>query len=343
MPGLFDPLPLRGLTLKNRVMMSPMIQVSAGEDGRATDWHLVHYGSRAVGGAALLMVEATAVTPEGRITTEDLGLWSDAQVEGLARVASFCRSQGAKIGIQLAHAGRKAWSRERGLGPQGAVAPSALPFEADWPTPHELSPAEIEGLVVAFRRAAERALKAGFDVVEMHAAHGYLLNEFLSPLANRRVDAFGGSLDNRLRLPLAVVASVREVWGQRPLFVRVSATDYAAGGIDLARMVEIARALREAGVDLLDVSSGGVTPEQPASWPGYQIPFAETIRREAGLPTAAVGLITTTTMAEEVVRNGRADLVVLGRELLRNPYWPLPAARSLGGDLPWPHQYERAR
>jgi NADPH2 dehydrogenase len=343
MPGLFDPYAIREVTLKNRIMMSPMIQVSAGDDGRATDWHVVHYGSRAVGGAGLLMVEATAVTPEGRITTEDLGLWSDEQVAGLARVVAFCQSQGAKIGVQLAHAGRKAWSRRQGVGPQTAVAPSSLSFEEDWPAPHELSPDEMEALVVAFRRAAQRASRAGFDVLELHAAHGYLLNQFLSPLANRRLDAYGGSLANRLRFPLAIVASVRAVWGPRPLFVRISATDYAAGGIDLPQMIEIARALRQAGIDLLDVSSGGVTPKQPGSWPGYQVPFAEAIRREAGVPTAAVGLITTPTLAEEIVRNERADLVVLGRELLRQPYWPLHAAKALGKDVIWPHQYERAR
>jgi len=320
-----------------------MIQESADREGFARDWHLVHYGSRAVGGAGLIMFEATAVESRGRIMERDLGIWDDRHVAGLARIVSFCQAQGAKVGIQLAHAGRKAWSRSNGVGPEEAVAPSPIPFDEGWPAPHALEPGEIEDLVRTFAVAAQRALAAGFDVVELHGAHGYLVNQFLSPLTNRREDAYGGDLNGRLRFPLAVVAAVREIWRGKPLFMRVSATDYAPGGIDLPQMVEIARHLKAAGIDLIDVSSGGTLTVAPAAWRGYQIPYAATIRREADVLTAAVGLITKPETAEEVIRNGRADLVVLGRELLRQPYWPLHAARELGVEVPWPAQYERAR
>ncbi len=343
MPGLFDSFTVRGVTLRNRIMMSPMIQVSATSEGYATDWHLVHYGARAVGGVGLIMVEATAVESRGRITECDLGLYEDGQVEMLRRIVAFCRAAGAKVGVQLAHAGRKAWSRNEGIGPEQAVGPGAEPFEPHWPTPHGLTTQEIADIVRAFAKAAVRARAAGFDVIELHGAHGYLLNQFISPLSNKRTDEYGGDRGRRLRLPCEVVAAVREVWGDRPLFMRLSASDYAPGGVDLAEIVAVARALQAAGVDLIDVSSGGATPKQPPSWRGYQIPFAEAIRREAGVPTAAVGLITKPELAEEAVRNGRADLIALGRELLRNPYWPLYAARELGVDVSWPVQYERAK
>lgn len=324
-------------------MMSPMIQLSASREGIASDWHLAHYGARAVGGVGLIMLEATAVESRGRITEYDLGIWDDRHVEGLARIVSFCKAHGAAIGVQLAHAGRKAWSRNNGIGPEQAVGPSALPFEPHWPMPRELSAEEIEDLVDLFANAARRAVAAGFDVVELHGAHGYLINQFISPLSNLRDDEYGGDDERRLTFPRRVAQAVREVWGDRPLFMRVSATDYADGGIDIHRMVKIARAMNEVGVDLIDCSSGGTTPQQPPAWRGYQIPFAETIRRQAGVMTAAVGLITKPELAEEIVRNGRADLVALGRELLRHPYWPLDAARELGVDLPWPVQYERAK
>ena len=343
MPGLFDPLVIRSVQVRNRVMMSPMIQVSANADGTATDWHLVHYGARAVGGVGLVMLEATAVESRGRITERDLGLYDDRHVEGLARIVAFCHEHGARVGVQLAHAGRKAWSRSGGVGPEQAVGPSALPFEPHWPTPRALSAAEIQDIVRSFAEAARRAKAAGFDVVELHGAHGYLINQFISPLSNRREDEYGGSLVGAMRFPCEVVQAVREVWGDRPLFMRVSALDYAEGGIDLAQMVTVAKVLKAAGVDLIDVSSGGATPAQPQAWRGYQVPFAETIRREAGLPTAAVGLISKPELAEEIIRNGRADLVALGRELLRQPYWPLHAARELGVDVDWPVQYERAK
>ncbi len=344
MPHLFSPLSLRGLTLRNRIVMSPMCMYSAPEDGRPTDWHLAHYLARAVGGAGLLITEATAVESRGRISQNDLGLWEDDQIEPLARIVRLVQAEGPAMGVQLAHAGRKAWSPLKGYGPEVSVAPSALPFAEDWQTPHELTTEELDPIVAAWQAAAQRADAAGFDLVEIHAAHGYLNHEFLSPLSNRRADEYGGSLANRMRFPLRVVEAVRQVWPERkPLFVRVSATDWADGGLTPDEIVVVARELRTRGVDLVDCSSGGTLPTAPPSGPGYQLPFAEKIRREAGVPTAAVGLITTPELADEIVRNGRADLVTLGRELLRHPYWPLDAARTLGHEIAWPRQYRRAR
>jgi 2,4-dienoyl-CoA reductase-like NADH-dependent reductase (Old Yellow Enzyme family) len=318
---------------------------TAGHDGLVIDWHLVHYTARATGGAGLLIVEATAVEPRGRISQNDLGLWDDAQIEPLARMARLVQAEGAVIGIQLAHAGRKAWSAAKGHGPEQPVAPSPLPFDEDWQVPHELAPAEIDQIVDAWRRAAARARAAGFDLVEIHAAHGYLNHEFLSPLSNRRTDDYGGALENRARLLLRVVEAVRQVWPEeKPLFVRVSATDWAEGGLVPDEVVSVARKLRTLGVDLVDCSSGGLMPAAPPGiGPGYQVPFAKKVRREAGIATAAVGLITKPELADEIVRNGRADLVALGRELLRHPHWPLDAARVLGHEVSWPRQYRRAR
>jgi 2,4-dienoyl-CoA reductase-like NADH-dependent reductase (Old Yellow Enzyme family) len=347
MPHLFDPLTLRGLTLKNRIMMSPMCQYSAKEDGLPNDWHFVHYATRAVGGVGLILLEATAVEGRGRISAMDLGIWNDRQVAPLARLVSVCHDLGAHAGIQLAHAGRKAWSMpsgQRGYGPEQPVAPSPLGFEPDWNEPNALTSAGIDQVIAAFKNAARRALDAGFDVIEIHAAHGYLLNEFLSPLSNQRKDEYGGSPENRVRLLHRVVAAVREVWpATHPLFVRVSVSDYTAGGMDVAQMVEIARTLPELGVDLLDCSSGGVVPAPIPVGPGYQVPFAHRIKRDTDIPTAAVGLITSPGMADEIIRNSRADIVVLGRELLRQPYWPLEAASVLGQDVEWPVQYRRAK
>ncbi|HEX2987582.1 MAG TPA: NADPH dehydrogenase NamA [Chloroflexota bacterium] len=345
MAHLFDPITLRGLTLKNRIAMAPMCQYSAGPEGMPNDWHLVHYVSRAIGGVGLVIVEATAVEPVGRISERDLGIWDDRQTEALARIVSLCHERGARIGIQLGHAGRKAWSEKRAFGPEQPVAPSAIPFDEDWNTPRALGAEEIDRIVAAFRKAARRATDAGFDVVELHAAHGYLINQFLSPLSNKRDDQYGGSLEGRMRLLHRVVAEVREIWPERsPLFVRVSASDYTPGGMDIEQMVEIARTLGERGVDLVDTSSGGVAPAAPPSiFPGYQVPFAHRIKRDAGIATGTVGLITRPEMAEEIVRNKRADLVILGRELLRHPYWPLEAARELGVELDWPIQYRRAK
>lgn len=331
--------------MRNRIVMSPMCMYCAAGDGRATDWHLAHYVARAIGGAGLLITEATAVEPRGRISQGDLGLWDDAQVEPMARIVRLAQAEGAAAGVQLAHAGRKAWSGDRGHGPEIPVAPSALAFAEEWRAPNALSLAEIDQIVAAWQSAAARAGDAGFDVVEIHAAHGYLNHQFLSPLSNTRDDEYGGSLDSRMRFLLRVVEAVRQVWPQdKPLFVRVSVTDWADGGLTPDEVVVVARELLGRGVDLIDCSSGGSVPVVPSGiGPGYQVPFAEKIRREAGIATATVGLITAPELADEIVCNGRADLVALGRELLRHPYWPLDAAQKLGHEITWPRQYRRAR
>ncbi|HET6578056.1 MAG TPA: NADH:flavin oxidoreductase/NADH oxidase [Gemmatimonadales bacterium] len=350
--ALFEPLALRGVELKNRIVVSPMCQYSS-TDGLANDWHLVHLGSRAVGGAGLVMTEATAVTPEGRISPADLGIWSNAHIEVLARCARFIREHGAAAGIQLAHAGRKAstappWDGggrvSEETGGWRPVAPSPLPFRPGDPPPRALDRAGVGATAEAFVAAARRALAAGFQVVELHAAHGYLLHEFLSPLSNHRDDEYGGTFDNRVRLLLEVTRAVREVWpADLPLFVRISATDWAEGGWDLEQSVELCRRLARLGVDLIDCSSGGLVPGvRIPSGPGYQVEFAERIRREAGVATGAVGLITSAEQAEAVVAEGRADVVLMARQLLRDPYWPLRAAKALGVPAAWPVQYLRA-
>ena len=352
-PGLFTPLVLRGLTLRNRVAVSPMCQYSS-TDGFADDWHLVHLGARAVGGAGLVLLEATAVAPEGRISPRDLGLWDVAHVDALARIVAFIDAQGAAAGVQLAHAGRKASTRPpwegRGTVPPAeggweVVAPSAVPFSADYPHPRAMTLGDIRGVVDGFAAAARRARRAGFRVVELHAAHGYLLHQFLSPLSNRRDDAYGGPFAHRARLTLEVAEAVRAEWpGDLPLFVRLSATDWADGGWDEAQTVELARLLAARGVDLVDCSTGGLVPgAKIPDAPGYQVRFAERVRREAGVATGAVGLITTPEQADAVVRGGRADLVLLARQLLRDPNWPLRAAKALGVPVRWPVQYERAK
>jgi 2,4-dienoyl-CoA reductase-like NADH-dependent reductase (Old Yellow Enzyme family) len=356
MAHLFDPLPLRSLTLAHRIVVSPMCQYSS-VDGFSNDWHLVHLGSRAVGGAALVMTEAAAVVAEGRISPQDLGIYDDGHVAGLAHIVRFVHSQKTLAGIQIAHAGRKGSTRrpwEQGAGAAAAippesggwipVGPTAEPFADGYPTPRPIAAAEIPAIVAAFRTAAGRALEAGFDIVEIHAAHGYLLHEFYSPLVNTRTDDYGGSYDNRVRLCLEVVDAVRAVWPERlPLLVRISATDWKDGGWDLEQSVELARRLRARAVDLVDCSSGGAVHDQqiPVA-PGYQVPFAETIRRDAGIATGAVGLITTAHQADEIIRNGQADVVLIARQLLRDPYWPLHAADELGQVVPWPPQYLRA-
>ena len=324
-------------------------------DGVATDWHLVHLGSRAVGGAGAVIAEATAVEARGRISPGDVGLWEDAQVEPLARMTRFVSSQGAVPGIQLAHAGRKASTASPwdGGGPLGlaqggwtVVAPSAQPFAEGHPLPEALTPAGIAGVVQAFVAAAKRALAAGFELVEIHAAHGYLLHQFLSPLSNHRTDPFGGSFENRIRLLLEVVDGVRAVWPEQlPLWVRVSATDWAeSGGWDLPQTVALAMLLKNRGVDLLDCSSGGTLPHAKIPvGPGFQVPFAEVVRREAGIATGAVGLITEPEQAERILAENRADVVLIGRAFLKDPYWPLHAAKALGAELTWPAQYRRAK
>ena len=351
--GLFTPFTLRSLTLRNRIVVSPMCQYSS-EDGFATDWHLVHLGSRAVGGAAVVMAEATAVSPEGRISPHDLGIWKDGHIDALARITRFIAAQGAIAGIQLAHAGRKAsvdapWRGGRVLdehegGWRPILAPSAEAFSARTPVPVEMGHDHIERIIGDFRRAAERALASGFQVIELHGAHGYLLHEFLSPLSNKRTDRYGGSFENRIRFTLETVDAVRQVWPESlPLLMRLSATDWTEGGWDIEQSVELSRILRTRGVDLVDTSTGGnVAGTKIPVGPGYQVEFAERIRRDAGIPTGAVGMITDPHQAEEIIQGGKADVVVLARELLRNPYWPLRAARVLGVKVTWPSQYERA-
>jgi 2,4-dienoyl-CoA reductase-like NADH-dependent reductase (Old Yellow Enzyme family) len=351
--SLFSPLSIRGLTLRNRIAVSPMCQYSC-EDGFATDWHLVHLGSRAVGGAALVIAEATAVEVRGRISPGDLGIWKDEHIAPLSRIAQFVRSQGAIPGIQLAHAGRKAssnvpWEQHGALIPENAggwrpVAPSPIPFYAQDPPPLDLIQADIDGIVAAFAAAARRALAAGFQVVEIHGAHGYLIHEFLSPLSNRRTDEYGGSLDHRLRFALDVTRAVRAVWPESlPLFIRISASDWIEGGWTIDDSVELASRVKTLGVDLVDCSSGGLAPGAKITLgPGYQVPFAARIRRDTGIRTGAVGLITDPKQADGIIRTGEADLVLLAREFLRDPYWPLHAARSLNIALDPPIQYKRA-
>lgn len=344
MSTLLSPYSLRRVTLRNRIVMSPMCQYSAGEDGQVTDWHLVHYGSRAAGGVGLVMVEATAVEPRGRISTQDLGLYDPRQLPGLRRLVEFIHSQGAAAGIQIAHAGRKAFSASKGRGPQHPVAPSAVPFAEGWIVPHELSADEMDRVEQAFVQAARWAAEVGFDVLELHAAHGYLLHEFLSPLSNRRADEHGGSLEGRMRFPLRVARAVREAWPQgRPMLVRLSTTDGIPGGFDVEQAVVVARALQEAGVDAIDCSSGGMAGATVPEYPGFNVPAARRLRHEAKIPTIAVGLITRPEHAEAILRQGDADLVALGRALLREPHWPLHAARTLGDAAPWPRQYLRAK
>jgi 2,4-dienoyl-CoA reductase-like NADH-dependent reductase (Old Yellow Enzyme family) len=349
---LFEPLTIGNVTLRNRIVVSPMCEYSA-VDGLPNDWHLVHLGSRAVGGAGLVFTEATGVSAEGRISPGDTGLWNDAQQAAWTRIAAFVSSQGAVPGIQLAHAGRKGstevpWRGGKALtaeaGAWTPVAPSAIAFDSDYPMPAALDAAGIQKVIADFAAATRRAREAGFGVVEVHAAHGYLLHEFLSPLSNQRNDDHGGSLENRARLLREVVAAVRREWpAPKPLFVRVSATDWVAGGWDIDECVELARWLKTDGVDLIDCSSGGMAPHAkiPVA-PGYQVPFAARIRREAGIATGAVGMITTPAQAREILDHGDADLIIMAREFLRDPYFPRRAAQELGVEIKPPQQYLRA-
>jgi len=351
--GLFEPLKIRDITFANRIAVSPMCQYSC-VNGLANDWHFVHLGSRAVGGAGLVFTEATAVQTHGRISPQDLGLWSDAHIEPLVRIVRFIHGQGSVAGIQLAHAGRKASTARPWEGgamvPESAggwaevVAPSAISFAPNYPMPIELTVKGIAATVRAFGQAAQRAFEAGFRVIEIHAAHGYLLQEFLSPLSNHRTDDYGGSLKNRARIVREVVEAVRRNWPERyPLFIRISSTDWVEGGWDVQDSVEVARMLKPLGVDLIDCSSGGNAAQAKVPIaPGYQVSFAERIRNEAGVMTGAVGVITEPAQADEIIRKGQADLVLLAREMLRNPYWPLSAAAELGKSISWPVQYLRA-
>jgi 2,4-dienoyl-CoA reductase-like NADH-dependent reductase (Old Yellow Enzyme family) len=353
MTDLFSQLKLRDVVLKNRIAVSPMCQYSS-RDGFANEWHLVHLGSRAVGGAALVMTEATSVSPEGRISIDDLGIWKNEHIGYLKNITEFILQQNAVPGIQLAHAGRKSsrtspWKGNRLLsGPEGGwetVAPSAIPFSDDTAVPDALAPDGIGKVISDFRAAAIRAITAGFRVAEIHAAHGYLVHEFMSPLTNKRKDDYGGSFENRIRFLLDIVAAVRSVWPDGyPLFVRISASDWRDGGWTLDDSVSLAAILKDRGIDLLDCSSGGIVPGLaiPAG-PGYQVQFAEQIRKKTGIATGAVGIITTPVQAESIISSGQADIVSLAREFLRDPYFPLRAASELGDDVQWPAQYERAK
>jgi 2,4-dienoyl-CoA reductase-like NADH-dependent reductase (Old Yellow Enzyme family) len=352
MARLFDPFTLRGLVLRNRIAIPAMCQYLA-RDGLAGDWHFVHYGTRAVGGAGLIVSEAVAVDPRGRISSGDLGLWDDGQVDPLARIVRFAEEQGCPMAAQLAHAGRKgsvgrAWEAQATIPEDGGgwplVAPSPIRFSEAHATPAELDAAGIAAIVGQFAAAARRAHAAGFSAVEIHAAHGYLLHQFLSPLANRRGDGYGGDFDQRVRFLLEVVDAVRETWPERlPLIVRLSATDWIDGGWTPEETVALCRMLKTRGVDLIDVSTGGIAPNAniPAG-PGFQAGFATRVRREAGIPSAAVGLITAPAQADHIIRSDQADLVLIGREILRNPYWPMTAAHELGHAAAWPAPYLRA-
>jgi 2,4-dienoyl-CoA reductase-like NADH-dependent reductase (Old Yellow Enzyme family) len=354
MPHLFDPLKQRGVELKHRIVVSPMCQYSC-TDGFASDWHLVHLGARAVGRAAAVIAEATAVTADGRISPKDLGIWQDAHIDPLRRAFLFIEAQGSVPGIQLAHAGRKAstcepWNGGKPISPaQGGWAPiwapSPLAFAEGYQAPHSLTVAQIAQIVEAFAAAARRAFAAGAKLIELHSAHGYLLHSFLSPLSNQRTDQYGGSFANRIRMVCEVVSAVRKVWPEQyPLWLRLSATDWTDGGWSVAESVELCRILHSLGVDLIDCSSGGnVHHALIPLGSGYQVAFAEQIRRQAVVPTGAVGMITEPAQADQIIRSGQADVVILARQFLREPYWPLLAARALGHDIQWPVQYERAK
>lgn len=353
MSKLFSPLKVREVEFKNRIFVSPMCQYSSFE-GMPNDWHFVHLSSRAVGGSGLIVVEAAAVSPEGRITPDDIGIWNDKQADEFLRITDFIKSQNCVAGIQLAHAGRKAstYTPWKGngkipieMGGWQTIAPSAIPFAENYPEPKELSKEEIKNVIDQFKSAAQRSIRAGFKVIEIHMAHGYLVHEFLSPISNQRKDEYGGSLDNRCRFAIEVAKSVREVIPSSiPLFVRISTTDWTEGGWNLEESIYLVKQLKEIGVDLIDCSSGGnVAKAKIPAGPGYQIPFSEKIKREANILTGGVGLITSPIQAEQIIATGQADAVFLAREFLRNPYWPLYAAKQLKVDVNWPVQYSRAK
>lgn len=332
---LFTSYTLKDVTLKNRIVMSPMCMYSSHEkDGKVQNFHKTHYTSRAVGGAGLLIVEATAVTPQGRISDRDLGIWDDEHIAGLRELVSLMKEEGTKTGIQLAHAGRKA------VVDGDILAPSPIAFDETYKQPKEMSVEDIKETVEAFRQGALRAKQAGFDIIEIHGAHGYLLNEFLSPITNKRTDEYGGSAENRYRFLKETITAVKEVW-DGPLFVRISANDYLEGGMDPEQYIEMTQWMKQDGVDLIDVSSGAVAPARIKAFPGYQVPFSDTIKHGADIPTGAVGLILSPAQADEIIQNDRADLIFLGRELLRDPYWPRTAAKELNYEITPPKQYER--
>ncbi len=338
MAGLFSSMQIKNMTLSNRIVMPPMCMYSAEQDGKVNEWHLLHYPTRAVGGAGLIIIEATAVEPRGRISPKDLGIWSNDHVEGLKRLVDMIHANGSQVVLQLAHAGRKCAVKEERI-----IAPSAIAFSEEYQNPESMSHEEIEEVIQAFKNGARRALKAGFDGIEIYAAHGYLINQFLSPLTNLRNDSYGGNEKKRSKFLREILTAVRDVWDpEKPVFLRVSAEEYHESGNHPNDVVAIVNAVKES-IDLVHVSSGGVIPATVPAYPGYQIAFAEIIKAKTGLPVIAGGLVTKAQMAEEIIRNQRADLVFLGRELLRNPYWPLHAAKELGIDIPWPEQYERSK
>lgn len=354
MAELFKPLKIKSIELKNRIVISPMCEYSS-EDGFANDWHFVHLGSRAVGGAGLIITEATAISPEGRITPDDLGIWKDEHISELKKIVGFIHDNGSVAGVQLAHAGRKASHQSPWKGggriasnePQGwqTVAPSAIAYKEGTEAPIALDEAGLAKVLQDFKEATKRSIEVGFKVIELHAAHGYLLHQFLSPLTNKRTDYYGGSFENRIHFLLEVTAAVQEVWpADLPLFVRISATDWAEGGWTAAESVKLSAILKDKGVDLIDCSTAGLVSWQkiPAG-PGFQVPFAEQIKKETGILTGAVGLLTEAAQMEEIVAGGKADLVLIARESLRDPYFPLHAAQQLDVDLPWPNQYDRAK
>ncbi|HDR4422316.1 TPA: NADPH dehydrogenase NamA [Bacillus cereus] len=335
-PELFSPYTIKEVTLKNRIVMSPMCMYSSeNEDGQVTNFHLIHYGTRAAGQVGLVMIEATAVLPEGRISNKDLGIWDDSLIEGLHKTTTFIHDNGAKAAIQLAHAGRKAELET------DALAPSAIPFNETMKTPVEMSIQQIKKTILAFQEAAIRSKQAGFDVIEIHGAHGYLINEFLSPLSNKRTDEYGGSPENRYRFLREIIDSINEVWNG-PLFVRISANDYHPDGLMVQDYVPFTKWMKEQGVDVIDCSSGAVVPAHIDVYPGYQVQYAKHIKEHANIATGAVGLITTGAQAEQILNNNEADLIFIGRELLRNPYFPRMAANELGFELEEPYQYKRA-
>lgn len=353
MSHLFSPLKLRDLTISNRIFVSPMCQYSSS-NGKPNNWHFVHYGSRAVGGAGLVITEAMAITPEGKISPDDLGIWSNEHAEACIPLVDFIKAHGSTAGIQLAHAGRKAateapWLGGKPLDPDNRgwqpLAPSPIPFAPGYQTPREATADDLDKITQQFIEATHRSLAAGFQVVELHAAHGYLLHQFLSPLTNQRSDEFGGSLENRMRFPLQVAKAVRKTWPENlPMFVRISATDWIDGGWDVEQSIEFCRQLKQLGVDLIDCSSGGLAPDAVIpTGPGFQVPLATEIKNRVRIATGAVGLITDPVQAEQIIATKLADAVLLGRKLLDDPYWPLHAARVLGENHPWPVQYERAK
>lgn len=339
MTKLFSNIKIKNLELKNRIVMAPMCMVTSDDEGYAKDWHVIHYGSRAIGGTGLIILEATAVESRGRIKNGDLGIWNDSHIEGLAKIVETSKSLGAKVGIQLAHAGRKCEVKSEKI-----IAPSPLAFDSSYPTPAEMTEEDIRVVINTFKDGARRADEAGFDVIEIHGAHGYLINEFLSPLTNKREDKYGGNLENRTRFLKDIIREIKTVWpDNKPIILRVSAEEYVENGNHPEDLVDIINLVKDEGIDIINVSSGGVVPANIDAYPGYQIPFAEVIKEGTGLPVIAGGLITEPDMAEEILKNNRADFIFLGRELLRNPYWPLETANKLNEDIDWPLPYRRAK